>query len=86
MANVSTTLIFSIIDSYPSGKKVYPTIPKGQSEHFPMPDSEPCNEPVEKYVAKVKSCIAKHEIAVRLGEDANDIFKEEKGFKGCQLI
>ena len=75
------SILQGIIDSYPSGKKVYPTIPKGQSEHFPMPDLEPSNEPVEKYVAKVKSCIAKHEIAVRLSEDASDIVKEEKGFK-----
>jgi hypothetical protein len=36
---------------------------------------------VEAYVAKVKSCIAKHEIEVRLGEDTNDIIKQEKGFK-----
>ena len=38
-----------------------------------MPDLEPSNEPVEKYVAKVKSCIAKHEIAVRLGEDVSPV-------------
>ena len=75
------SILQGIIDSYPSGKKVYPTIPKGQSEPFPVPDLEPSNEPVEEYVAKVKSCIAKHEITVRLGEDASDIVKEEKGFK-----
>jgi len=74
-------ILQGIIDSYPSGKKVYPTIPKGQSDHFPTPDLEPSNEPVEEYVAKVKSSIAKHEIAVRLGEDVDDIVKKEKGFK-----
>ncbi len=58
-------ILQGIIDSYPSGKKVYPTIPRGQSDHFPMPDLEPGNEPVEEYVAKVKSSIAKHERAVR---------------------
>ncbi len=74
-------ILQGIIDSYPSGKKVYPTIPKGQSEPFPVPDLEPSNEPVEAYVAKVKSAIAKNEMAVRLGEDVDDIVKQEKGFK-----
>jgi thioredoxin reductase len=70
-----------IIDSFPSGKKVYPTIPKGQTEPCPVPELEPGNEPVEAYVAKVKSYIAKQEIAVSLGEDANNLVKQEKGFK-----
>jgi thioredoxin reductase len=75
------SVLQGIIDSYPSGKKVYPTIPKGQSGPFPVPELEPSNEPVEEYVAKVKSCVEKFEIPVRLGEDANDLVKEEKGFK-----
>jgi thioredoxin reductase len=75
------SILQGIIDSYPSGKKVYPTIPKGQSGPFPVPDLEPSNEPVEEYVAKVKSCVEKHEIPVHLGEDATDLVKEEKGFR-----
>jgi thioredoxin reductase len=75
------SILQGIIDSYPSGKKVYPTIPKGQSGPFPVRDLEPSNEPVEEYVATVKSCVEKHEIHVRLGEDANDLVKEEKGFR-----
>ena len=39
-----------IVDSYPRGKKVYPTIPKTSSGPFPIPDLEPSasNEPVEE--------------------------------------
>ena len=70
-----------IIDSFPSGKKIYPTIPKGQTEPFAIPELDPNNEPVEAYVAKVKSYIAENEIAVRLGEEANNLVKEDKGFK-----
>lgn len=75
------SILQGIIDSFPSGKKVYSTIPKGESEPYSVPDLAPSDEPVEEYVAKVKSCIAKHEIAVRLGEEANNLAKEENGFK-----
>jgi thioredoxin reductase len=71
----------AIIDSFPSGKKVYPTIPKGQTEPYPISELDPNNEPVEAYVANVRSFIAKHEIAVKLGEEANNLVKEEKDFK-----
>ena len=74
------SILQGIINSYPSGKKVYPTIPKGQSKPFPVSDLKPSNEPVEEYVAKAENCIAKHEISVRLDEEANDLVKEEKGF------
>ena len=41
-----------IIDSYPRGKKVYPTIPKGESGPFPVEDLTPdeSNKPVEEYL------------------------------------
>jgi thioredoxin reductase len=71
-----------IIDSYPRGKKVYPTIPKGEPEHFPIEDlmPDPANEPVEEYLAKVARCIAKHNIAVNLSEEFLDIKKEQSEF------
>jgi len=75
------SVLQGIIDSYPKGKKVYPTIPKGQSGPFPVQDLEPNNEPVEEYVAKIRGCIEKHGIAVQFGEDFKDIAKEEKTFK-----
>ena len=75
------SILQGIIDSYPSGKKVYPTIPKGHAEPFPLHDLEPNNEPVEEYVNKVKSRIAKHDINVHLGEELNDVIKQKKNFK-----
>ena len=75
------SILQGFIDRYPSGKKVYPTIPKGESGPFPVPDLEPSNEPVEAYVEKVKNCVEKHEMHVRLGEDVNGLVKEEKGFR-----
>jgi thioredoxin reductase len=75
------SILQGFIDRYPSGKKVYPTLPKGQSGPFPILDLEPSNETVEEYVAKVKSCVEQHEMHVRLGEDVNDLAKEEKGFR-----
>ena len=75
------SILQGLIDSYPSGKKVYPTIPKGQSGPFLVPGLEPNNEPVEEYVAKATNCVEKHELHVRLGEEVNDLVKEEKGFR-----
>ena len=50
-----------IIDSYPRGKKVYPTIPKSQEGPFPIKELEPSpdNEPVEEYLARIKACVEK---------------------------
>jgi len=75
------SILQGFIDSYPNGKTVYPTIPKGESGPFPVPGLEPNKEPVEAYVAKVKSCVEKHELHVRLGEDVKDLVKEKKGFR-----
>lgn len=76
-----TNVLQGIIDSYPKGKKVYPTIPKGETGPFPIEDLEPSHEPVEEYVAKINACVEKHKIAIQLGEDLQDIVKEEKDFR-----
>lgn len=72
-----------IIDSYPRGKKVYPTIPKGESDPFPIADLEPSpdNEPVEEYIVKIEACMEKHGIEIRFNEDFQDIVKEKGGFR-----
>jgi len=71
-----------IIDSYPRGKKVYPTIPKGDSGPFPveqlMPDGN--NKPVEDYLAKIEACIEKHKIDIRPGEEFTELAKNQRGF------
>ena len=58
-----------IIDSYPRGKKVYPTIPKGESGPFPVEELMPdeANRPVEEYLEKIGACIQKHKINIRPG-------------------
>jgi thioredoxin reductase len=71
-----------IIDSYPRGKKVYPTIPKGETEPFPIDDLEPNpeNEPIEEYLSKVEASVEKYEIPVHLKEEFQDIVKERNQF------
>ncbi len=71
-----------IIDSYPRGKKVYPTIPKGEEGPFPVEDLQPNhdNEPVEDYLDKIRICIEKYKISIQLKEDFQDIAKERKQF------
>ena len=51
------SLFQGIIDSYPRGKRVYPTIPKGEPGPFPIEDlmPDPNNDPVEEYLVKIES-------------------------------
>ena len=75
-------ILQGIIDSYPRGKKVYPTIPRGETGPFPIEELEPSpnKEPVEEYIAKIESCVEKHMISVHFGEEFHDILKESNGF------
>jgi len=71
-----------IIDSYPRGKKVYPTIPKSETGPFPVKDLMPdeTNKPVEEYLAKVEACIRERSIEIRTGEEFADITRSQHGF------
>ena len=71
-----------ILDTYPRGKKVYPTIPKGETEPFPIEGLAPSpeTEPVEDYVGKVEAWAESRKISVRLGEDFQDIEQDGTGF------
>ena len=71
-----------IIDTYPRGKKVYPTIPKGETGPFPLEVLQPdeTNQPVEEYLAKVEACIRKYRIEIRTGDDFSDLTKSRRGF------
>jgi thioredoxin reductase len=75
-----TEVFQGIIDSYPRGKKVYPTIPKGEADSFAIPELEPVgtNAPVEEYLEKVAACIRKFEIQVALGEEFQQLSKDRK--------
>ena len=48
-----------IHDSYPKGKRVYPTIPKGESGPFPIVELEPpeTRVPVEQYIDLVEEAV-----------------------------
>jgi|TARA_B100002003_G_C14155899_1_gene556494 thioredoxin reductase len=50
-----------IIEFYPAGKKIYPTIPKGRNPNRPIPSLKPPdkNVTIEEYVKRVKSGIKK---------------------------
>lgn len=49
-----------IIDTYPKGKKVYPTIPKGAEGPFPVEGLTPPMEkiPVEEYIEQIRDFVA----------------------------
>lgn len=71
-----------ILDSYPRGKKVFPTIPKGDIGPYPISELEPGEQhpPIEEYLEDIERCIAKHGIDFRLKEEFQDIVKEADGF------
>jgi thioredoxin reductase len=71
-----------IVDAYPPGKKVYPTIPKGENGRFPIKELAPDqgNSPVEDYLAKIKAVVEKRRLVVRLGEEFQDINRDRDGF------
>jgi glycine/D-amino acid oxidase-like deaminating enzyme len=77
-----TKVFQGIIDSYPRGKKVYPTIPKGEPESFAIAELEPdCNNaPIETYLEKVAAGIRKFEIQLSLGEEFQELRKDRDGF------
>ncbi len=64
------SLFQGIVDSYPRGKRVYPTIPKGEQGPFPIEDlmPDPNNDPVEEYLVKIERCVDKHKITVEAVE------------------
>ncbi len=71
-----------IVDSYPRGKKVYPTIPKGETGPFPVKELEPSPEhmPVEEYLLQVEGCVKQYDLNIRLNEEFLDIAKDKDGF------
>ncbi len=75
--------VFSgIIESYPHGKKVYPTVPKGATEPFLIPELKPPDEkiPVEEYIQHIEDIVKKNEINIIFGEEFDDIEREDNIF------
>lgn len=58
-----------IRDTYPRGKKVYPTIPKGEEQAFACPALEPANEPVEEYLLRVEGVVEQQGVKIVYGEE-----------------
>ncbi|HHE74033.1 MAG TPA: FAD-binding protein, partial [Desulfobacteraceae bacterium] len=59
-----------IIDSYPKGKKVYPTIPKSESDPFPIEALVPPKEKiaVETYVGQIETYVQSQQINIKFEE------------------
>ncbi len=66
-----------IIDTYPKGKKMYPTIPKSYKDPFPVLEVKPPDEkiPVEAYVEQAHCLVAENDLIVHYNEE----FKEIEG-------
>ncbi len=64
-----------IIDSYPKGKKVYPTIPKYLTGPFPIDGLTPPPEkiPVEAYVDQVETFAGSEGLHIRYGHEYQDL-------------
>ena len=68
-----------IIDSYPTGKRVYPTIPKGHSGPFPVLEVTPPAEklPVESYVDLIEDVVTSLALNIQYEEIYRDLAEED---------
>lgn len=71
-----TRVFQGILDTYPRGKKVYPTIPKGEEQPFAIPDLEPANEPIEEYLSRVENYVKTQDIRICYGEEFHALARE----------
>ncbi len=64
-----------IIDTYPKGKKVYPTIPRGYEDPFPVPEIKPPEDkiPVEQYIEQVQTLASENQLNIHFNEDFKEI-------------
>jgi len=71
-----------IIDSYPKGKKVYPTIPKNESDPFPIETLMPPQErvSVEAYVEQVETYVQSQKIHIKFEEKFKTMERDHAEF------
>ena len=71
-----------IIDSYPRGKRVYPTIPKGETRPFPISELTPPPDkvPVEKYVKQIEDYVNSCELNVKYHEEYVELEQKEGSY------
>ena len=64
-----------IIDTYPKGKKVYPTIPKRYTQPFPVDEVRPPDErvPVETYIDQARGLVKSLDLKIRFNEEFKTI-------------
>jgi thioredoxin reductase len=67
-----------IIETYPKGKKVYPTIPKRYSDPFPVDEIKPPDSriPVEKYIEQISDVVDNKKLNLHLNETFKGISGE----------
>jgi len=64
-----------IIDTYPKGKKVYPTIPKRYTQPFPVEEVRPPDEriPVEAYIDQARKVVTSLDLNINFNEEFKTI-------------
>ncbi len=75
-------LLQGIVDSYPHGKKVYATVPKGETEPFPIAILSPGADkpPVAEYIQRVEAGVTELGVTVQFDEEFQDVRKGRDGF------
>ncbi|NOR25677.1 MAG: FAD-binding protein [Desulforhopalus sp.] len=66
-----SSIMQGIIDTYPKGKKVYPTIPKGYTDPFPVQEIKPPDErvTVEDYLEQTQRIVLENELCIEYNEE-----------------
>ncbi len=69
-----------IRETYPRGKGVYPTVPRGADEDYIVNEIRPIGdkEPVEEYLVRIEAFVAEAGIPMRLGQEFKG-FEKAKG-------
>lgn len=64
-----------IIDTYPKGKKVYPTIPRSYQDPFPVLEIKPPEEkiPVEQYIEQACAVVKENDLDIHFLEEFKEI-------------
>jgi thioredoxin reductase len=71
-----------IIETYPKGKPVYPTIPKSETGSFPIEELTPPKEkiPVEQYVEQIEELARSRNLNIRFGEEYQNTEQDKIGY------
>ncbi len=76
-------VIQGIIDSYPKGKLMYPTIPKYEQGPFPIEDLTPPTQkiPVEAYVEQIKKAVRDKDLNITFEQEFKGLEEDESGYR-----